>query len=155
MPATYIYSLALVCITRFSEGLARFLLPFTVPVESKSKRKQSINKDIDGQDNTDGSVGKVLQRRQSSGGRRLPVNPLSLREHVLYSQIVTSGHMVDHCWPALLAASSTYLNATLDSDNYHALIRSFQSSHRSLASLTWPLLEMLFLLRLESKQYQQ
>ena len=126
LPATYIYSLALVCITRFSEGLARLLLPFTVPVESRSKRKQSINKDTDGQDNTDGSVGKVLQRRQSSGGRRLPVNPLSLREHVLYSQIVTSGHMVDHCWPALLAASSTYLNATLDSDNYHALIRSFQ-----------------------------
>ena len=126
LPATYIYSLALTCITRFSEGLARFLLPFTVPVETKSKRKQSIMKETDGRDNIDGSTGKTLQRYQPFGGRRPPVNPLSLKEHVLYNQITTSGHMVDHCWPALLAASSTYLNATLDSENYHALIRSFQ-----------------------------
>ncbi|KAF6236861.1 hypothetical protein HO173_005152 [Letharia columbiana] len=69
---------------------------------------------------------KKAERTQSFGGRRMPVNPLTLKDHVLYTQISTSGHMVEHCWPALLAASSTYLNATLDSDNYHALIRSFQ-----------------------------
>ena len=126
LPVTYIYSLALTCITRFSEGLARFLLPFTIPIEGKSKRRHSDMRDIEGQDNADGSSGKSFQRSQPYSGRRLPVNPLSLKEHVLQSQIATSGHMVDHCWPALLAASSTYLNATLDSENYHALIRSFQ-----------------------------
>lgn len=114
LPATYIYSLALTCITTFSEGLARFLLPFTVPTEIKAKRKQPTLKDA------------AAERTQSFGGRRMPVNPLTLKEHVLYTQISTSGHMVEHCWPALLAASSTYLNATLDSENYHALIRSFQ-----------------------------
>ena len=126
LPATYIYSLALTCITRFSEGLARFLLPFTVPVESRSKRKQSSAKEAEVSDSVDGPPSKALQRKQSFGGRKLPVNPLSLKDHVLYSQITTSGHMVDHCWPALLAASSTYLNATMDSENYHGLIRSFQ-----------------------------
>ena len=118
LPATYIYSLALICITTFSEGLARFLLPFTVPTESKAKRKQPTLKDVAAESKTD--------RIQSFGGRRMPVNPLTLKDHVLYTQILTSGHMVEHCWPALLAASSTYLNASLDSDNYHALIRSFQ-----------------------------
>lgn len=126
LPATYIYSLALTCITRFSEGLARFLLPFTVPVESRSKRKQSSAKEPEASDSVDGPPSKTLQKTQSFGGRKLPVNPLNLKDHVLYSQITTSGHMVEHCWPALLAASSTYLNATMDSENYHGLIRSFQ-----------------------------
>lgn len=112
LPGTYIYSLALNCITTFSEGLARFLLPFTIP--DRSKRKQTVPEEGDGQ----------VSRTQTYG-RRI-VNPLTLKDHVLYSQISSSGHMVEHCWPALLAASSTYLNATLDSENYHALIRSFQ-----------------------------
>lgn len=122
LPATYIYSLALTCITTFSEGLARFLLPFTVPTENKAKRKQPTLKDGAAENQPE----RKAERTQSFGGRRMPVNPLTLKDHVLYTQITTSGHMVEHCWPALLAASSTYLNATLDSDNYHALIRSFQ-----------------------------
>lgn len=122
LPATYIYSLALTCITTFSEGLARFLLPFTVPTENKAKRKQPTLKNVAAESQAE----KKVERTHSFGGRRMPVNPLTLKDHVLYTQILTSGHMVEHCWPALLAASSTYLNATLDSDNYHALIRSFQ-----------------------------
>ena len=126
LPATYIYSLALACITTFSEGLARFLLPFTVPTDSRTKRKQTISQESVENGPKDTHPAKKLYRTQSYAGRKTPVNPLSLTEHVLYSQILTSGHMVEHCWPALLAASSTYLNATLDSENYHALIRSFQ-----------------------------
>lgn len=120
LPATYIYSVALDCITAFSEGLARFLLPFTVQNEPKSKRSKTIPV------NEDGSSRETLSRNQSFQGRRAPINPLSLTKHVLYSQISTSAHMVDQCWPALLAASSTYFNATLDSGNYHVLVRSFQ-----------------------------
>ena len=122
LPATYIYILALTCITTFSEGLARFLLPFTVPSENKAKRKKPNTKDIAGESHAERKAEKI----RFLGGRKIPVNPLSLNDHVLYHQIYTSGHMVEHCWPALLAASSTYLNATLDSENYHALIRSFQ-----------------------------
>lgn len=122
LPATYIYSLALTCITTFSEGLARFLMPFTVPTENKAKRKQTTLKDVA----ADGEAERKAERTQTFGGRKMPVNPLTLKHHVLYTQISTSGHMVEYCWPALLAASSTYLNATLDSESYHALIRSFQ-----------------------------
>ena len=122
LPATYIYSLALTCITSFSEGLARFLLPFTIPGESRAKRKQTISTET----TDNGSSEKKSTRTHSYGGRKTPINPLTLKDHVLYSQISTSGHMVEHCWPALLAASSTYLNATMDSENYHVLVRSFQ-----------------------------
>ena len=126
LPVTYIYSLALACVTSYSEGLARFLLPFTVPPDNRSKRKQQTTQDIPVDDGAGVQTGRGLSRTQSYGGRKKPVNPLSMSNHVLYGQISTSAQMVDHCWPALLAASSTYLNATLDSENYHALIRSVQ-----------------------------
>lgn len=135
LPSTYIYSLALTCINTFSEGLARFLLPFTIPSESKAKRRQRIAQESE-EDSYMGLTGagptpisddrKELSRSRSFRGRRMPVNPLSLENHALYSQICISGHIVETCWPALLAVCSTFLNATLDSDHHHALVRSFQ-----------------------------
>ena len=131
LPATYIYGLTLTCINTFSEGLARFLLPFTVFGEAKSKRKHHTSQGKDRSANngeTSQATGKekTLSRNRSIRSRGIPVNPLSLEDHVLYNQIRTSGHMVDNCWPAQLAAYSSFLNATLDTDFYHALIRSFQ-----------------------------
>ena len=129
LPATYIYSLALMCITSFSEGLARFLLPFTLPSESRSKRRHTRTLEGERRSNSPDTERSSQERRpqnQSYPGRKAPVNPSSLKDHVLYRQISTSAHMVDQCWPALLAASSTYLNATMDSEHFHALVRSFQ-----------------------------
>lgn len=133
LPAAYLYSLVLSCITNFSEGLAKFLLPFTLPTEAKGKRKSRANEDDDqnnGLGQEDGRGGNTAQshlsRSQSIRSRKSPINPLNLKDHELYDQICTSSHMVENCWPALLATYSTFLNATLDSDNYHALVRSFQ-----------------------------
>lgn len=133
LPAAYIYSLALACTTSFSEGLAKFLLPFTLPIEGKEKRRPRVTENDDQSDGLShgdkqgGSARRQqLSRSQSTRSRKMPVNPLSLKTHELYDQICTSSHMVEHCWPALLATYSTFLNAILDSDNYHALIRSFQ-----------------------------
>lgn len=133
LPAAYIYSLALNCITSFSEGLAKFLLPFTLPSEAKGKRKSRASENSDqtgdfSQDDRGGAnaARTQLQRNQSLRSRKSPINPLDLRNHELYGQICTSGHMVENCWPALLATFSTFLNATLDSENYHVLVRSFQ-----------------------------
>ena len=124
IPPAYLYTLALTCMNSFSEGLARFLLPFTVPNESRSKRKQRPAKDGEGEG--DEEQRPKLLRSQSSYASRIPINPLSLEHHVLYGQIKTSASIVDACWPALLAAYSTFLHAALDSEYYHALIRSFQ-----------------------------
>ena len=128
LPATYIYYLALTCLNMFEEGLARFLLPFCVPVEKKQKRRQTKSDKEPTANSTEGGIGPEEEsaKLQSARSRKIPVNPLSLTNHTEYNQISTSAHMVDQCWPALLAASSTYLNATMDSENYHALVRSFQ-----------------------------
>ncbi|KAL9100245.1 MAG: hypothetical protein Q9163_004352 [Psora crenata] len=128
LPATYIYSLVLTCLTIFEEGLARFLLPFTAHVEEKAKRRQvkttTEETMISPEDN--GTQQEQLLEARATRSRKVPVNPLSLMDHPVYSQICTSAHMVDQCWPALLAASSTFLNASLDSENFRILVRSFQ-----------------------------
>ena len=135
LPSTYLYALAVTCISNFSDGLGKFLLPFTSPKENKSKKKDDSQEIVS--DNADASAGVNLSsKRRFSRAKKLPVNPLSLEDHVLYPQIRTSALMVEHCWPALLAVSSTFLNATLDSDFYHALIRSFQK-FTQVAGLLW------------------
>ncbi len=105
------------------------MLPFTLPSDSRSKRRQTKTseheKGSDSADNEGLSQGKRPQS-QAYTSRKALVNPLELKDHVFYQQISTSAHMVDQCWPALLAASSTYLNACMDSENFHALVRSFQ-----------------------------
>lgn len=133
LPPTYIYSLVLTCVNSFSEGLAKFLLPFTLSSDVKSKRKQRATSnaaDLVSSNKFEGEATPV-QRPEGAGNgvyqiRKLPTNPLDLKDHLLYAQIQTSGQMIEHCWPAVLATCSTFLNATLDSDNYHELIRSFQ-----------------------------
>lgn len=149
VPAAYIYGLALTCINNFSEGLAKFLLPYTLPVEMKIKKKsrparrseESMEVLATSENLAAPNIGRrELTRGQSIRSRKLPVNPLKLEDHAMYSEICTSGQMVENCWPAILAACSTFLNATLDSDYYHALIRSFQrfTQVAGLLDLTTP-----------------
>ena len=136
IPPAYLYTLALACMNSFSEGLTRFLLPFTVPTEAKTKRKQKQPPESEGtgtpireeaEDEDDEDQRTQLRRAFSSSlPTRVPVNPLSLSNHVLYHQIRTSAHMAEACWPALLAAYSTFFHAALDSEYFHALVRSFQ-----------------------------
>lgn len=149
VPAAYIYGLALTCINNFSEGLAKFLLPYTLPVEMKIKKKsrparrseESMEASATSENLAAPNIGRrELTRGQSIRSRKLPVNPLKLEDHAMYSEICTSGQMVENCWPAILAACSTFLNATLDSDYYHALIRAFQrfTQVAGLLDLTTP-----------------
>ena len=128
LPATYVYALAVSCISSFSDGLGKFLLPFTSPKESKGRKKERTPQEDSNTAPNNPAASTPTSRRQSSRARRVPINPLSLEDNINYPQIRTSAHMVDSCWPALLAVSSTFVNATLDSDHYHALIRCFQKS---------------------------
>lgn len=135
IPPAYLYSLALTCMNTFSEGLARFLLPFSIPPEIRSQRKTRQVKGDEDQQGTitaEGDQAPVstpnpsLSRGQSLSRSKIPLNPLTLKDHVLYGQIQTSADMIESCWPALLAAYSTFLHAALDMEYYHALVRSFQ-----------------------------
>ncbi|PLB42488.1 putative endosomal peripheral membrane protein (Mon2) [Aspergillus candidus] len=130
-PETYIYSLVLNCISAFAEGLAKFILPLTVP-DLKQKRKNRIANSE--QNGSPARPVQDLQRTDSSKSitksspkrSTIPLNPLELDSHPQFSAIKTCAAIIDNCWPAILAACSTFLYASLDDDFYHNLVRSFQ-----------------------------
>ena len=121
-PDTYIYSIILNCIAAFSEGLAKFILPLTVP-ELKQKRKSRINADSPVLQRSDSYKGAATSTARRSP---IPVNPLELEGHSQFPAIKASAGIIDDCWPAILATCSTFLYATLNDEFYHTLVRSFQ-----------------------------
>ncbi|KAI9814424.1 MAG: hypothetical protein M1827_003280 [Pycnora praestabilis] len=135
LPSSYIYSLALTCINSFSEGLAKFILPLTVPSEMKGKRRNRTVTVMEGGDTTrhgtestslEESPRKDFPNTQQFKKSQTSINPLSLESHPLYEDIRICAAIIETCWPAVLATCSTFLNASLDSDYYHSLIRTFQ-----------------------------
>lgn len=134
LPDSYLYSLVLICVNSFSEGLAKFILPLTIQNDSRIKRrpKPPMTQELDSSPeiNDDGSTSSVqIQEhlvRPSFKADQVPINPMTLTSHPRHRDIQTSAAMIETCWPAVLATTSTFLYASLDSDYYHSLIRSFQ-----------------------------
>lgn len=130
-PETYIYSLVLNCISSFAEGLAKFILPLTVP-DLKSKRKNRLVNQEQGPDSARSSSDiqshepRMIQSSSSLKKSAVPINPLDLQSHVQYTAIKTCADIVENCWPAVLATCSTFLRASLDDEFYHNLVRAFQ-----------------------------
>jgi hypothetical protein len=141
IPESYVYALTLSCITSLSEGLAKFILPLTVPGDSRSRKKGTKHSDT-GRDTPvpteAGSTGSLrmgaessittisLERSASFKKNPVPVNPLALKDHPLHADVKTCADIIDQCWPAILATCSTFLYAALDSEYYHGLVRAFQ-----------------------------
>lgn len=130
IPDSYIFSLILACITSLSEGLAKFILPLTVPGEGRSRKKSTKLEVGSASAATPGSsrddVSSGLERSASFKKNPVPLNPLLLKEHPQYSEVKTCAEMMDSCWPAILATCSTFLYSALDSEYYHSLVRAFQ-----------------------------
>ncbi|KAL2759336.1 hypothetical protein ACRALDRAFT_1039496 [Sodiomyces alcalophilus JCM 7366] len=136
IPESYIYSLILSCISSFSEGIAKFILPLTVPAESRSRKraaKQDSGRNSPAPTPPEGSPHPLnsrgrIERPRSASFKRNPVprNPLNLEDHPLFAEIKTCASIVEECWPAILATCSTFLYAALDSEYYHGLVRAFQ-----------------------------
>lgn len=124
IPESYIYSLTLACITSLSEGLAKFVLPLTVPGDRNRRRGKQGTSAEASDDRPESPV--PLERAPSFKKNPVPVNPLTLEQHPLFSEIQTCAAIIDECWPAILATCSTFLNAALDSEYYHSLVRAFQ-----------------------------
>jgi hypothetical protein len=134
IPESYIYSLTLSCITSLSEGLAKFILPLTIPGETRNRRKAS-KQSTSGSDSPAPSTDESqagnglrgqLERSSSFKKNPVPVNPLQLEDHPLHAEVKTCAALINECWPAILATCSTFLYAALDSDHYHGLVRAFQ-----------------------------
>lgn len=125
IPESYLYTLTLACITSLSEGLAKFILPLTVPGDRSRKRSA---KSETGRDSPAPLEGSAAERERAASFKRnpVPVNPLLLEDHPLSMEIKICASFIEECWPAILATCSTFLSAALDSEYYHQLVRAFQ-----------------------------
>jgi len=128
IPESYIYSLTLACISGFSEGLAKFILPLTVPERPRKKSQRPSEAESKASDSGPGTPDSriTVERPAPYKKNPVPVNPLSLEDHPLYEEVKLCAGIVDECWPAILATCSTFLYAALDQEFYHGLVRAFQ-----------------------------
>jgi len=142
IPESYVYALTLSCITSLSEGLAKFILPLTVPSDARSRKKGSKHletgrdspapSEISSTEAPKTSIERIMsttslvERSPSFKKNPVPVNPLTLKEHTLYNDVKTCAEIIEECWPAILTTCSTFLYAALDSEYYHGLVRAFQ-----------------------------
>ncbi|EXJ71300.1 uncharacterized protein A1O5_05106 [Cladophialophora psammophila CBS 110553] len=128
IPSTYIYTLVLDSISSLCDGLSKFIMPLSVPSRASQRESSEMGRrDSSATDRTDDEIARRSIRPISSSQKyqRL-INPLTLENHRLFPQIRTSAELIEACWPAALATCSTFLNAALDSEFYHTLIRSVQ-----------------------------
>ncbi|KAJ2899841.1 endosomal peripheral membrane protein [Zalerion maritima] len=132
IPESYLYSLTLACITSLSEGLAKFIIPLTVPTDNRRTKK--VARSDSGQSSPAPAVSEELspnskgnlERSASFKKNPIPVNPLHLEGHPLHHEVEVCAQLVEDCWPAILATCSTFMSAALDSEYYHGLVRAFQ-----------------------------
>ncbi|OTB09354.1 hypothetical protein M426DRAFT_78251 [Hypoxylon sp. CI-4A] len=141
VPESYVYALTLSCITSLSEGLAKLILPLTVPPESRARKRGA--KQLEGtgrespsliEDDSNGPKTAVertatmnsLERSGSFKKNPVPLNPLAAKDHPLHAEVTICADLIEECWPAILTTCSTFLYAGLDSEYYHGLVRAFQ-----------------------------
>ncbi|EMD01228.1 hypothetical protein BAUCODRAFT_202568 [Baudoinia panamericana UAMH 10762] len=126
LPETYVYALVLECLTSLSESLARVVLPLTVrqdkdaPAQGGSGMSEEVNGNF-----PEKRPDRVV-RSQSYQKRTVPINPLELEDGNVPTRVGTVANLVSTCWPAVLATSSTFLNASLEEQYYRNLIKSYQ-----------------------------
>ncbi|XXG96195.1 Endocytosis and vacuole integrity protein [Hypoxylon texense] len=140
-PESYIYALTLSCITSLSEGLAKFILPLTVPPDNRSRKRGAKQPEtgrespapFEGDDNNGlkttverTATLSTVERSGSFKKNPVPLNPLAVKDHPLRAEVKICAAIIDECWPAILATCSTFLYAALDSEYYHGLVRAFQ-----------------------------
>ncbi|KAK4560388.1 Endocytosis and vacuole integrity protein [Recurvomyces mirabilis] len=122
LPETYIYAMVLDCVNSISDSLARVVLPLTVQHEKPEDASAETSSD------SRDSIKRPVNMPRSQSFRKLavPVNPLTPENGAVTDRLRAVAGLVEHCWPAFLATSSTFLNATLEEQYYRNLIKGHQ-----------------------------
>lgn len=110
LPPTYLYYLALQCISSLSEGLARTV--FTSANDKKKSRHATVSAEIASTD---------LRSRSNSPSRTFDTATTGEA-----NELAITSSLVSVCWPELLSSYTTFFQATMDSEMYHSLVRSAQ-----------------------------
>lgn len=130
LPDTYIYSLVLDCIYSLSEGLAKFVMPTSIARNERKKSQvqadEQLHESPEKYVGTDGSrIAQPVSATEPQKAIRL-VNPLAVTSHPQSESTKIAADLVSSCWPAFLATCATFLNAALDAEFYHNLVRAIQ-----------------------------
>jgi hypothetical protein len=123
VPETYVYVLVLECLNGLSDCLARIILPLTVHHE-RLRSKQAGNGT--GFNQTSETQLSRIERTNSLRSQAVPLNPLAASDAPYTERVKAVASLVESCWPAVLAASSTFLNAALDDHHFRNLIKAYQ-----------------------------
>jgi Dimerisation and cyclophilin-binding domain of Mon2/Guanine nucleotide exchange factor in Golgi transport N-terminal/C-terminal region of Mon2 protein len=130
LPDTYIYSLVLECMSSVSEGLAKVVMPVSILRNARKKSQAQGHQQLQESNDTTANSGENKSASADSAADSQKasklINPLSLRSHPQSESIKTAAAFVTSCWPAFLASCATFLNAALDAELYHNLIRAIQ-----------------------------
>ncbi|KAK5137373.1 hypothetical protein LTR08_008951 [Meristemomyces frigidus] len=124
LPETYIYAMVLECLGLLSDCLARVVLPLIVQRDSPEPTDLDTSVEATGHSIPQRPAG--LSRSGSLQKRAVPVNPLELEESPVTDRVRAVAGLIDNCWPAVLATSSTFLNAALEEHYYRNLIKAYQ-----------------------------
>jgi Dimerisation and cyclophilin-binding domain of Mon2/Guanine nucleotide exchange factor in Golgi transport N-terminal/C-terminal region of Mon2 protein len=130
VPDTYIYSLVLDSIYSLSEGLAKFVTPTSIARNERKKSQvqadEQLHESPEKYVGTDGSqIAQAVSATESQKAIRL-VNPLAVTSYPQSESTKLAADLVNSCWPAFLATCATFLNAALDAEFYHNLVRAIQ-----------------------------
>lgn len=124
IPETYMYTLVLECLNSLSDSLAKTVIPLTV--QHEKSRQRSSESSLQPNGSSDVRPTSRNTRSQSFRKRTAPVNPLEIEDSPASSRVQAVASLVESCWPAVLATSSTFLNAALDDQYYRNLIKAYQ-----------------------------
>jgi C-terminal region of Mon2 protein len=138
LPETYIYSLVLNSMASMSEGLAKSVMPMNLAGGDKRAQVQASEQQKEWRDESirsdeTGSITPDLAADPPKFSRS--VNAVSSTAHPQHESMRTAVAFVTSCWPAVLATCATFLNAALDAECYHSLVRAVQKFSQSAGVL--------------------
>lgn len=116
LPETYSYSLVIDCLSHLADMIAKDILARAVGPETDAVVDATT-------ENGKPQTPKKRRTKASHRARSLPVNPL---QPDCQEGVNAIASLIEECWPAILATTSTFLHAALDNDFYHQLVRSLQ-----------------------------
>ncbi|WPG99639.1 Hypothetical protein R9X50_00245800 [Acrodontium crateriforme] len=125
LPETYMCAMVLECLGNLSDTFARIILPLSVQHEQVKGSAASSDPTVQGTNHERNQTTR-LSRSQSFRKRAVPLNPLEIQGTLAAKRAHAVAGLIEKCWPAILATSSTFLNATLEDQYYRNLIKSYQ-----------------------------
>ncbi|CCJ30388.1 unnamed protein product [Pneumocystis jirovecii] len=116
IPPTYVYYLVLTCLNSVADGIAKTVIPFF--------KRGSLRKSADSK--VSAKTHDKVSPQSKKSEKVYSASNFSPESHVERQEIFICSKIIEHMWPAFLAAFSTFLSASMSIDLFHNLVRSYR-----------------------------